>query len=411
VATVLLCSEPFIATAAREAVAAGMPDLSRVLVPLDLGRRAVPAGHAGGKEVVAAAISALTSVTADDVGRAVVNEPAGEELDVLDSLEAITALFEERRWTDGLPIVPPTAERVAAMVAGSGRRGEELVAVLPPGHGAATIRRLAVNTVMAGCRPDLMPVVVAAIEAMADPVFNLNAIQGSTNPVAPLTIVSGPARTRLGFNSGYGCFGPGWRANATVGRALRLALINIGGGVPGEKDMAVAGHPGKYTFCVAENEEESPWEPLHVERGFAAGASAVTVVGISSFINSLRAGPEYLAEAVAFTGSNDYRFGGCPLFALNPLHAAGLARAGWRKPELKGRIWELSRKRVREFERRDLLREDLESLDNKDAWVPVARRPEDLLVIVAGAGGAGGHSLIMPSFGTTRPVTREIAAP
>ncbi len=407
----LLCSEPFIATAAREAVAAGMPDLSRVLVPLDLGRRSVPAAHAGANQVVAAAISALTSVPADDVGRAAVDEPADEELEVLDSFEAITALFEERRWTDGLPIVPPTAERVAAMVAGSGRGGDELVAVLPPGHGAATIQRLAVNAVMAGCRPALMPVVVAAIEAMADPVFNLNAIQGSTNPVAPLTIVSGPARTRLGFNSGYGCFGPGWRANATVGRALRLALINIGGGVPGEKDMAVAGHPGKYTFCVAENEEESPWEPLHVERGFAADASAVTVVGISSFINSLRAGPEYLAEAAAFTGSNDYRFGGCPLFALNPLHAAGLAKAGLRKPELKGRIWELSRKRVRDFERRDLLREDLESLDNPDAWVPLARRPEDLLVIVAGAGGAGGHSLIMPSFGNTRPVTREIAAP
>jgi hypothetical protein len=150
VATVLLCSEPFIATAAREAVAAGMPDLSRVLVPLDLGRRPIVDARSAANDVVVAAISALTAVIADEVARAVVSEPADDEIDVADSFEAITALFEERRWTDGLPIVPPTAERVVAMVAGSGRRGDDLVAVLPPGHGAATIQKLAVNAVMAG---------------------------------------------------------------------------------------------------------------------------------------------------------------------------------------------------------------------------------------------------------------------
>ena len=407
-ATVLLCSEPFIATAAREAVASGLAELPRILVPLDLGRQSGSKAHSAAADVVRAAVAGLTGDGAREPRRPDERQPIDQEIDVIDSLEAVTALFEERRWTDGLPIVPPTPERVAAMIAGSGRAAGDLVAVLPPGHGGATIQKLAVNAVMAGCRPDLMPVVVAAIEAMADPVFNLNGIQGSTNPVAPLTVVNGPLRARLGFNSGYGCFGPGWRANASVGRALRLALINLGGAVPGEKDMAVAGHPGKYTFCVAENEEESPWEPLHVERGLAAAASAVTVVGVSSFVNSLRASPEYLAEAAAFTGSNDYRFGGCPLFALNPLHAAGLAKAGMRKSELKEQIWELSRKRVRDFERRDLLRDDLESLDAPEAWVPLTRRSQDLLVIVAGAGGAGGHSLIMPSFGNTQPVTRAI---
>jgi hypothetical protein len=405
---VLVCSEPFMATAAREAVAAGMPDLARILVPLELGRQPSDDARRAARQLVSEAVTALTTTAV--VATAVATDRADDDvIEIADSLEALADLFEARRWTDGLPIVLPTPERVAAMVAGSGRRADELVAVLPPGHGGATIEKLAVNAVMAGCRPELMPVFVAAIEAMADPIFNLNAIQGSTNPVAPLTIVSGPARTRLGFNSGYGCFGPGSRANASVGRALRLALINIGGAVPGEKDMAVAGHPGKYGFCVAENEEESPWEPLHVERGLSGSASAVTVVGISSFINSLRASPEYLAEAIGLRGSNDYRFGGCPLFALNPLHAAGLARAGLDKAELKRRIWALSARTVREFERRDLLRDDLESLDAPDARVRVARRPEDLLIIVAGAGGAGGHSLIMPSFGNTQPVTRAIA--
>ena len=163
--------------------------------------------------------------------------------------------------------------------------------------------------------------------------------------------MNGPVRHACGFNAGYGCFGPGVRANATVGRALRLILINLGGGVPGEADMAVAGHPGKYTFCVAENEEASPWEPLHVERGIARHDSAVTVVGISGFINTLQAGVADLAEALTFVGSNDYRFGGCSVVALNPAQARALAAGGLDKAAIKRGIYERSKKRVGDFER------------------------------------------------------------
>jgi hypothetical protein len=177
--------------------------------------------------------------------------------------------------------------------------------VLPPGNGSATVDHIAINAVMAGCRPAHMRVLLAAVEAMADRRFNLNGVQATTNPVAPLVIVNGPARSALGFNAGYGCFGPGWRANATVGRAVRLVLVNIGGAVPGEKDMAVSGQPAKYTFCVAENEEENPWEwePLSVERGFPRDASVVTVVGITSIINGLGATPEEVAEAMTYRGT------------------------------------------------------------------------------------------------------------
>ena len=335
--------------------------------------------------------------------------PRPDRVEVQDSLESILDLYESRRWTDGLPIVPPTPERVKVMVAAAGRAPDDVIAVLPPGHGSATIEKIAVNAVMAGCRPEYMPVIVAAVEALADPVFNLQGIQGTTNPVAPLLIVNGPIRDGLGFNHGYGCFGPGWRANATVGRAVRLVLINIGGGVPGETDMAVAGHPGKYTFCVSENEGESPWEPLHVERGFPKEDSVVTVVGISSFINSLGGTVEELAEAATFTGNNDYRFGGCPVFSLNPMHARVLADAGCTKLDVKRRLFELSQKRVGDFARSHLdPRTDLEPLGDPDKPVPMARRPEDLIVIVAGASGAGGHSLVLPSFGNTQAVSRAV---
>jgi hypothetical protein len=334
-----------------------------------------------------------------------------EHVEIPDTLESILEFYESRRWTDGLPIIPPTPERVEAFVQGAGRPAAEVVAVLPPGNGPATVEKIAINAVMAGCRPEYMPLLIAAVAALADPGFNLKAVQVTTNPVAPLVIVNGPARTELGFNAGYGCFGPGWRANATVGRAVRLILMNVGGAVPGEADMAVAGHPGKYTFCVAENEEGSPWEPLHVERGFGRDSSTVTVVGISGFINTFQATVEFLAEAATFAGSNDYRFGGCSVFALNPAQARALADAGLTKPSLKRGIYERSQKRVRDFERSWLEPRagELPSIDDPDAPVPLARTPDDLIVIVAGAGGAGNHSLVLPSFGNSRPVTRPFA--
>ena len=149
------------------------------------------------------------------------------------------------------------------------------VAVIPPIWGAATVKTLAINAVMAGCLPEYLPVLIAAVEAIADPVFNLYAIQATTHPCAPLLIINGPIREALGMNYSSGSFGPGWRANATIGRAMRLVLLNVGGGYPGVGDMSTQGAPSKFSYCVAENEEENPWEPLHVERGFRPDQSAV----------------------------------------------------------------------------------------------------------------------------------------
>lgn len=335
-----------------------------------------------------------------------------EQVEVEDSLEAIFDRYESERWSDGLPIIPPTVERVERFIESARRPADELVVVLPPAGGGATIELIAVNAVMAGCRPEYMPVVIAAVEAVGDPAFNLGAVQGTTNPVAPLLIVNGPARDELGFNYEYGCFGPGSRANATVGRALRLILINIGGGVAGERDMASQGEPAKYTFCVAENEALNPWEPLHVERGFDANDSVVTAVAISSQINSLGGTVEELAEACRYRGNNDYRFGGCPTFALNPAHAERLAGEGLSKLDLKRAIVSQSQKRAGEFSRRllDPRETDIgaEALDDPETLVPIARDPDDLVVFTAGAPGSGGHSLLLPSFGNSKSVSRRI---
>jgi hypothetical protein len=189
---------------------------------------------------------------------------------VSDSLEEISELYYERGWTDGLPIVPPTEDRVARMLSGTIRNAQEVVGEVPPGQGEGTVEKIAINAVMVGCTPDAMPVILAALEAMLEEPFNLYGIQATTHPVAPLLIVNGPIRNKIGINSGYNVFGQGTRANATIGRAIRLILVNLGGGIPGKLDRSTQGQPSKYSFCIAENEEASPWAPLHVERGFDA---------------------------------------------------------------------------------------------------------------------------------------------
>jgi hypothetical protein len=338
-----------------------------------------------------------------------------ELIDLANDLEAFNAYALEQRWSDGLPLIPPTETRVERMLGRYAQTAALVVARLPVEEADCTIEKIAVNAVMAGCKPGYMPVLIAAVQAVADPAFNLTGIQGTTNPVAPLLIINGPIRHRLGINCSYGCFGPGWQANATIGRALRLLLINVGGGIPGVRDMAVMGQPGKYTLCVGENQEESPWEPLHVERGCAAQESAVTVVGISGCFNILGSTqPEAMlremADALAFIGSNDYRFGGQPTCALNPRHAAALHQGGFDKMRIKQVVFELSKKPAKAFASLSLLdprRRDLGPISD-DTMVPFAERAEDMVLFVAGASGAGVHNLCLPSFGNTRMVTVTI---
>jgi hypothetical protein len=336
-----------------------------------------------------------------------------------DDFDAINRLYRERRWSDGLPIVPPTAERIERMLQGTRRARHEVVARVAPGFGAATVERIAINAVMAGCEAEYLPALIAATEAVAEEKFNLQGIQATTNPVAVWVIVNGPAARRLGVNASFNCIGQGAWPNATLGRAMRLVLQNIGGALPGEMDRATHGQPGKFTFCCAENEEASPWEPLHVERGFPAGESTVTVVGAEGTMNMNTHSKEaielvrVIAETMMHPPSNDYVHGGEPWLMLSPEHAEILKRGGLGKAQLKRALWEASKMAAGRFSTKELQRardsrgQELGEI-GPETLVPPSPHPEDVQILVAG--GPGTHSVYVPSFGNTRSVTRAINA-
>lgn len=339
-------------------------------------------------------------------------------LEMPDDIDAINRLYRERRWGDGLPIVPPSAARVDRMLAHSARGRQELVARVAPGFGAATVERIAINAVMAGCDPEYLPVLIAATEAIADAEFNLQGIQATTNPVAVWLVLNGPISKRLQVNATFNCIGQGNWANATLGRAMRLILQNIGGAWPGEMDRATHGQPGKFTFCCAENEENHPWQPLHVERGFAAGDSTVTVVGAEGTMNMnthARFADELarvIAETMMHPTSNEYVHGGEPWFILGTEHAEIFRREGWDKKEVKRQLWERSKIAVKQLSAKEIDRarasraSELGELSD-DTLLPISPRAEDIQLIVAG--GPGTHSVYVPCFGNSRAVTRRIA--
>ena len=332
---------------------------------------------------------------------------------------AFNRVCRERRWSDGLPVMPTTRESVAAMLARTHREPQEVVARLAPGFGAATVECVAINAVLAGCDPEYMPVLLAAVEAIATQKFNLQSIQSTTNPAAVWIIVNGPVVGRLGVNGKFNCLGEGAWANATIGRALRLILRNISGALPGEMDRATQGQPGKYSFCCAENEAANPWEPLHVERGFAPGQSTVTVVGAEGTMNmcTLVKDANDLIRVIAGTlrhpPSNEYVHSGEPWLVLCPEHAEILHDAGYSKAEVKQRLWEASKMPASELSAEDLSRAqpsraaELGAI-GPDTLLPISQRPDDIGIIVAG--GSGAHSVYVPCFGNTRSVTVEVPA-
>lgn len=334
-----------------------------------------------------------------------------------DDVEAINRIYRERRWSDGLPVVPPTAARVERMLQATRRKRDEVIAIVAPGFGAATVERIAINAVLAGCDAEAMPVLIAATEAVADPEFNLQGIQATTNPVAVWLVINGPLAQRLQVNATFNCIGQGAWANATLGRAMRLILQNIGGALPGEMDRATHGQPGKYSFCCAENEDRHPWQPLHVERGFAATDSTVTVVGAEGTMNmnTHAKTADELARVIAGTmvhpPSNEYVHGGEPWFILGSEHAEIFRREGWDKARVKRELWERSKMAVRhlsvnEIERARASRSAELGPLTEDTLLPISPRPENIQLIVAG--GPGTHSVYVPCFGNTRAVTRRI---
>jgi len=327
--------------------------------------------------------------------------------------DAIDDTFEARGWSDGLPVVAPTPARVDAMLACCSLPRTAELGTMPPRQGIVTPEILAINAVMAGCRPAYFPVVLAAVEAMLDPVFNLFAVQATTHPCAPCVIVNGPIARELGINARYGAFGPGVRANATIGRAVRLILLNVGGALPGILDRSTQGQPAKYAFCVAENEAESPWSPLHVERGYALNESTVTVTAAEGPHNlndhvSQRADGilATLAGAMNDMGSNNAYLYGQPTIAFGPEHAAILAADGYDKAAIRAYVFEQARLPREHWQRGGMAGMFPDGFPH-ESRVPIIRTPDDLLIIVVG--GFGRHSCWLPTFGeTTRAVTRSI---
>lgn len=347
-----------------------------------------------------------------------------------DSLDAIEDFYETQGWTDGLPIVPPTVARVRAMYEHVDYEPSDVIASLAPRRAEATLERIAVNAVMAGCRPTYMPVLVAAIQAIAEEPFNLNGMQSTTHPCAVLVMVNGPLVRELNINSGHNVFGQGWRANATIGRAIRLMMMNIGGGIPGESDKSTQGTPAKFSFCMAEREEANPWEPYHVEHGYDLQDSTVTVMASEaphSVQDHKSATGEGLLTTIAGSmrklGGNDFFMGtgGQPLVVIGPEHAATIAGDGFSKDDVKRYLWEHTRIPVKEIapewqievrervlangqtkeERLIELTGSADNLQLAEHWSRIG---------IAVAGGAGKHSCWIPTFGgsLTQTVTRRI---
>jgi hypothetical protein len=332
-----------------------------------------------------------------------------------DEIEAMYA----RGWSDGLPLVPPTPERVARMCAGTSRDPSDVVAVVPPDLVECTVEKVAINAVMAGCRPEYMPVVLAAVEAACTDEFNIHGLLATTWFSGPLVIVNGPITRSISMNSGVNALGQGNRANATIGRALQLVVRNIGGGRPGGVDRATLGNPGKYTFCFAEDEAGSPWEPLAVERGLRPGSNAVTLFaaeGVRGFVDQLSREPEALARSLAMA----LRAVAHPknviiwdaLLVVSPEHARVFREGGWSKGRLREELDELLQMPAEDIVRgAGGVTEGMpEFLCAPGTSLPKFR--DGGLLIVHAGGGAGLFSAIIGGWASgpvgSEPVTREI---
>jgi hypothetical protein len=341
----------------------------------------------------------------------------GRVMSLIDPAELIEA-YHARGWTDGLPVVPPTEKSIAEMLAGAGLRGEEVVGEIRERNVAVTAEKLAINAVLAGCKPEYLPVVVAAVRGLCHPDFAYHGPASSTGGSAMVLIVNGPVGPRLGINSGNNLFGQGVRANATIGRAVRLTMMNVMNTRPGFLDRATLGTPGKYSFCFAENEVRHPWRPLHVERGFRSGDSTVTVYASNSLCavyNQLAATPEPLllcfADALCNLGSPNLRGYNQSLIVFAGEHADVLAQSGWSRRDVQAFLVAHARRTIADLKRAGRRPGDLDPRD-ETAWKYAFQDPDDLLIVCAG-GQAGSWSACLPGWGNkwTRSVTTAIEAP
>ena len=330
--------------------------------------------------------------------------------------DEMEALFD-RGWTDGLPVVPPTEARVLRMLEGTSRAADDVVAIVPPDLVECTVEKVAINAVMAGCKPEYLPVVLAAVEGACNDEFNMHGLLATTWFSGPLVVVNGPLRHEIGMNSGLNAMGQGHRANATIGRALQLVVRNVGGGRPGEVDRATLGNPGKYTFCFAEDEEGSPFEPLATMHGGAAGVDAVTLfaaAGVQGVVDQLSRTPESLclslAAALRVVAHPKLAIAFDALLVLSPEHGRIFREARWDRTRFLSHMDELLTLPGSEI---------AQGAGDVAEGMPAAFcegtlpkfRPGGLLVAHAG-GGAGLFSAIIPGWASgslgSQPVTKEV---
>jgi len=359
--------------------------------PADLDWAALPAWRPG------CGSRSADPLLAERLQAAASNSPLrARRIDIAEHDDEFEFLFDQG-MTDGLPVVPPTPERVLRMLAGTSRDPQDLVAVVPPNMGEATVEKVAINAVMAGCRPEYLPVVLAALEAVCTDAFNIHGVMATTMGASPVMVVNGPIREQIGMNSGMGALGQGNRANATIGRALRLTVRNVGGARPGGTERSTLGNTMKFTMCFAEREERSPWQPLHVERGFAAEDSVVSVFAMTS-------GPVQMVDQESRTASQlAGTFGLClesafspkmhyvtnTLLVVCPEHLDTLHKDGWSKAQIRERIQAVTAR-------------------------PKFRSDEDIHIVVAGgdAGKFSGafHGWAIGEIGS-QPVSVKIETP
>lgn len=416
--TVVVLTEPFVESACDLAVSSGIPFLPLVSVPHPMARLSAA-------EVRVRAREALPAIEEKLVREPVENRPSAAAAadmryqSIPPEVSSVHEVLEANGWTDGFPVVPPEVGLVGEFVAQSGLAGDTSMPPVPPLMRSAALERWAANAAMAGARPQYFPAILAAMEALLDPAAGLYSSQTATNPSSPILIFNGPVAARIGINAGANCLGSGSRTNAVMGRSIRLILHNIGGERPGLNAPSTHGQAGEFTYCFAENEEESPWEPFSVSRGYKPAESTVTVVmgnppqslfgyGLTTADDLLR----MIVDNLTTYGHMNVLFETGPLLVLSPEHARLLADGGYSRRDIQELIYNQARfsldtlpvsarvaastRRARWFQIHGAIGE-----------LGVADRPDDVHVVVAG--GPGIHSLFVSTSFSAHPVTRPIA--
>ena len=309
--------------------------------------------------------------------------------------------FLEKPWSDGLPVVTPTEERINRMLLATGRDPDEIIGPIPPAMEIATVASVATHAVMAGCKPEYLPVVLGATELMLQAEFNVNVVQGTMHGVAPMMIVNGPYALEIGIHGGSGCLGPGFRANASIGRAIRLILMNIGAGLPGISSMTVFGMPSRFTYCLTENSEYNPWESLSVSKGYSADENVLTMAMVESprfCWDDVSDEPERLIRGIADTmtamGSWNMHARSDMVVAMSPQHAEICDKSGWSRDEVHTRLIEVAGRTVSNLKlggnwrrERALALPVPVDPDDSECFVPTIKNSVDLQLIVAGGWG------------------------